>query len=157
MKKILYSILFLFLAGSLYAQNPVVTVKHGGTGASTAAGARTNLGITTGSLAPDTAVTNSASGAITIPSAYFKTWVSTYNGGAGSYTLAAPAVSDNWKRLTLVVVAAQTDTVTCSTDGFNAKGSSGTIIFGGHIGDNAELLAYNGHWFVLPSTNLTVN
>lgn len=105
-------------------------------------------------------VSNAASGAIAIPSKTGAEWLTTYNAGAGAYTLAAPTagaagVGQDGQTLKLSSLSAQAHVITGSVDGFNAKGASGTLTFGGAIGDSCELLAYNGHWYVISSKNVT--
>lgn len=105
----------------------------------------------------DTTTIAAASGAIPIP-ANNEGYVALAYSGNGSYTLAQPALSDNWKRLTIFLTAVDSAVITCSSVGFNAKDSSGEIVFGGkHIGDNVELIIYNREYYVLPATNATVN
>jgi hypothetical protein len=75
-------------------------------------------------------------------------------GSAGAYTLAAPTV--NGGVLVIVAGSAQAHVVTSSVVGFNAKGSSGTLTFGGAIGDAVILVSYNGNWYTASKINVTV-
>lgn len=82
---------------------------------------------------------------------------------AGAWTLAAPtaglpsAGGDDGKILRMIAGTAQTHTVTQTTPGFNNAGSSKDVAtFGGAIGDNLEVVAYNGKWLVLSSVNVTL-
>ena len=102
-------------------------------------------------------VTNASSYTIPVPTTRTGTLVRTYNGGAGAYALAAPtAGADDYKILRIVSLSAQAHVVTCSTDGFNAKGSSGTATFAAAIGNAVYLMAYNGHWYAVMKTGVTV-
>ncbi|HZW02880.1 MAG TPA: hypothetical protein VFF68_03065 [Anaerolineaceae bacterium] len=88
--------------------------------------------------------------------------------GALGLTLLDPvAVVDDGKVLTIVSVAAQACTVTLSgpddeagdptaSAGFNSDATKNLATFGGAIGDNLTLLAYNGEWLVLNSVNITL-
>ena len=92
-------------------------------------------------------------GAITIQNAL----VFLSKGSAGAITLAAPTSGTHDKIIVRVVaISAQAHVITGSVDGFNAKGSSGTITFGGAIGDSVTLVAYLGHWYTLAKINATV-
>lgn len=72
---------------------------------------------------------------------------------AGAYTLAVP--TRDGVILRLVASTAAAHVVTQATVGFNAKGASGTITFGGAIGDSVALVSYNGNWYVLSDNNIT--
>ena len=76
--------------------------------------------------------------------------------GVGAYTLAAPvATTDDGKVLTLLATSANAHVVTSAVVGFNAKGSSGTLTFGGAIGDTAILVAKGGNWYLKSRVNVT--
>jgi hypothetical protein len=81
-------------------------------------------------------------------------------GTAIALTLAPPvaglpnASGDDGKVLRIVSTTAAAHVVTCS-DGFNAKGSSGTATFGAAIGNAATLVAYNGHWYNVAQAGIT--
>lgn len=92
-------------------------------------------------------------GAITIQNAS----VFLSKGSAAAITLAAPtAGTHDGIIIRVVAISAQAHVITGGVDGFNAKGSSGTITFGGAIGDSVTLVAYNGHWYTLAAINATV-
>lgn len=77
--------------------------------------------------------------------------------GAGAITIAAPtAVTHDGYVLVLVAGTAQAHVVTSATVGFNAKGSSGTLTFGGAIGDSAVIIARNGNWYVVSVKGVTI-
>lgn len=76
-------------------------------------------------------------------------------GSAGAITIAAPAAADNGKRIQIVATTAQAHVITCTGEGFNGKGSTGTLTLGGARGDGATLLAYNQHWYVVNRVNAT--
>lgn len=87
----------------------------------------------------------SADGAITIKSGVC---VIT-KGTAAALTLAAPtAGADDGKRLLIVSTTAAAHTVTQTTPGIN-NGSTASDVgtFGAAIGNNIELVAYNGIWY----------
>jgi len=81
----------------------------------------------------------------------------------GAWTLAAPtaglpsAGGDDGKILRMIAGTAQAHTVTQTTPGFNNGGSAKDVAtFGGAVGDNLEVVAYNGEWLVLSSVNVTL-
>lgn len=77
--------------------------------------------------------------------------------GAGAITLAAPtATTHDYIEIEVIAISTQAHVITGSVDGFNAKGSSGTITFGGAIGDSVRLRAYQGHWYTIAKVNVTV-
>lgn len=77
--------------------------------------------------------------------------------GAIAATLASPAATtDDGKLLVIVSITAQAHTVTL-TAGFNGGGASKDVAtFGGAIGDGLVLVAYQGKWYILTSTNITL-
>lgn len=101
----------------------------------------------------DTTVAITGDGAITIaPSSVFLS-----KGSAAAITLAAPtAVTHDGYIIRVVAISAFAHVITGSVDGFNAKGSSGTITFGGAIGDSVTLEAKGGHWYTVGKVNVTV-
>lgn len=113
------------------------------------------------STTPTPVIQSAASGAIAIPALSPAQLIITYNGGAGAYTLAAPTAGgpgtgQDGQRLVLITTTAQAHVVTSGVDGFNAKGSSGTLTFTATIGNACELIAYNGHWYAITKTGVTV-
>jgi hypothetical protein len=101
----------------------------------------------------DTCVVITGDGAITIaPSSVFLS-----KGSAAAITLAAPtSVTHDGYIIRIVATSAFAHVITSGVDGFNAKGSSGTITLGGAIGDSATLIAKAGHWYTLGKVNATV-
>lgn len=96
----------------------------------------------------------SAAGAIAIkPSTVFIT-----KGTAAAMTLAAPtAGTHDGVEIVIVAATAAAHTVTNSSPGFNGAGTSGDVAtFGGAVGDNIRVVAYNGKWHVLSSVNVTL-
>lgn len=84
-------------------------------------------------------------GAITI-----KNGVVTLNkAGVIAATLADPiATTDDFKRLSIVALTAQANTVT-SASSFGGGGAGKDVAtFGGAIGDGLHLMAYQGKWYV---------
>lgn len=92
----------------------------------------------------------SGDGAITIPSGT----VYLSKGSAGAITIALP--DQDGQTITVITTTAQAHVITQATDGFNAKGSSGTITFTAAIGNACVLKSYNGHWYVPVKTGVTV-
>lgn len=77
--------------------------------------------------------------------------------GAGAITIVAPTtVTHDGFIIRVVATSAQAHVITSAVDGFNAKGSSGTVTFGGAIGDSVTLVAHGGHWYVIGKVNVTV-
>ena len=78
--------------------------------------------------------------------------------GVAAMTLAAPtAGTDDGKVLVIVAATANAHTVTQATPGFNNAGTSGDVAtFGGAIGDNMVVVAYNGRWHVISLRNVTL-
>lgn len=102
-------------------------------------------------------VSNAASDTILVPKFKRAAYLITYNGGAGAYGIHAPtAGTDDGKELWIITLSAQAHVITSNTDGFNAKGSSGTVTFTAAIGNAVLLRAYNGHWFTIVKTGVTV-
>ena|SRR5438132_4117409 len=82
--------------------------------------------------------------------------VITKSSAAAVMTLAAPtAATDDGKVLRVVSTTAQAHTVTTPANKLN--GNKLTATFGGAVGDCLDLIAYNGVWYVLPSTNITLS
>jgi len=78
--------------------------------------------------------------------------------GVAAMTLAAPtAGTDDGKILRIVATTANAHTVTQTTPGLNNLGTSGDVAtFGGAVGDSLTLVAYNGIWYILGKTNVSV-
>lgn len=77
-------------------------------------------------------------------------------GSAAAITIAAPTATTHDRiQIEVIALTAQAHVITCATVGFNAKGSSGTLTFGGAKGDSVKLRAYNGNWYVVASVNVT--
>jgi hypothetical protein len=77
--------------------------------------------------------------------------------GVAVMTLAAPtAGTDDGKILRIISTTANAHTVTQTTPGFNNAGSAKDVAtFGGAVGDQFAVIAYNGIWYILSSTNVT--
>jgi len=77
---------------------------------------------------------------------------------AATVTLAAPtATTHDGMILNIVSTTAQTHTVANASPGFNNGGSGkDTATFGGAIGDGFVVVAYQGAWYLLTSTNVTL-
>lgn len=78
--------------------------------------------------------------------------------GVAAMTLAAPTAGiDDGKTLTIIAATANAHTVTQTTPGFNSASTSGDVAtFGGAIGDNMVIRAYNGAWHVITLRNVTL-
>ena len=72
---------------------------------------------------------------------------------AGLPTATPPG--DDGKVLRIVSTTAAAHVITCS-QGFNAKGASGTATFGAAKGNGLILISYQGRWYVLASTGITL-
>lgn len=136
---------FTALSGSTIATNTIAeTTSANGV-------AVDGLTIKDGGLGAVQAITGD--GAITIAN-YALVLLS--KGSAAAITLAAPTAGTHDRfEVTVVAISAQAHVITGSVDGFNAKGSSGTLTFGGAIGDSVTLVAYNGHWYTKSRINVT--
>lgn len=71
---------------------------------------------------------------------------------AGLPTAATPG--DDGKILRITSATAVAHVITCS-QGFNAKGSSGTATFGLAKGNGMVLMAYQGQWYNVSNTGIT--
>src|ERR1700743_595738 len=111
-----------------------------------------------------TAVDNSANvqvlsgdGAITITQGA----VHITKGSIAAITIASPtaglpsAGGNDGQELVVVSETAFAHVITNSTDGFNAKGSSGTATYGAAKGNVVRLRARNGHWWAVGNTGVT--
>lgn len=94
-------------------------------------------------------------GAIAIPAASADYYIT--KGSIAALTLAAPAAgTDDNKELTIWSETAFAHVITGGVDGFNSKGSSGTLTFGAAKGSSCKLKARNGHWWVTALNGVTV-
>ena len=95
-----------------------------------------------------------ANGAISL---YSHTAVIT-KGTAAALTLAAPtADTHDGVVITVISTTAAAHTVTATTIGFNAGDAASDVgTFGGAIGDGFSFVAYQGEWYVLTNTNVTL-
>lgn len=92
-------------------------------------------------------------GAITVQNAL----VVLSKAGAGAITIVAPSAGTQDGILIQVFsTTAQQHVITCASVGFNGAGSSGTVTFGGAIGDGVTLRAYNGQWYVVVNTECAI-
>lgn len=97
--------------------------------------------------------TMTADGAITIKNGV----VALNKAGVLAATLANPtATTDDGKRLCILALQAQANTVTV-TGGFgNGGGGEDIATYSGAIGDNLNLLAYQGFWYITGVHQVTV-
>lgn len=78
-------------------------------------------------------------------------------GSAAAITIAAPTSgTHDGIKIWVYAGSAQAHVITCSTDGFNAKGSSGTVTFTAALGNSVLLHAQSGHWYTLVKNGVTV-
>lgn len=92
-------------------------------------------------------------GAITIQNAT----VLLSKAGAGAITLAAPtAGTHDLIEIEVITLTAQAHVITSGVEGFNDKGSSGTVTFTAAIGNSVRLKAWNGNWYVVGKNGVTV-
>jgi hypothetical protein len=77
-------------------------------------------------------------------------------GSAAAITVVAPtAVTDDGKIILVYSETAFAHVVTCATDGFNAKGSSGTMTNAATADDYFMMVARNGHWRIIANVGFT--
>jgi hypothetical protein len=92
-------------------------------------------------------------GAITIQNAI----VLLSKAGAGAITIAAPtAGTHDGILIEVITLTAQAHVITSGVEGFNDKGSSGTVTFTAAIGNSVTLRAWNGNWYVVNANGVTV-
>jgi len=96
-----------------------------------------------------------ADGAITVKNGVVK--IAKTVAGVVAATLANPtAGTDDFKRLLIISNQAQANTVTV-TGGFgNGGGGEDVLAFSGVVGDNVELVAYGGFWYITGGHQFTV-
>jgi hypothetical protein len=119
----------------------------------------TGTGIVTGSQikAREFVLAMGVDGAVTIP-AYSQTIYFT-KAGVCAATLANPtATTHDGVRLTFIATQAQANTLDNSAGaGFNGGGAGSDVAtFGGAVGDNIVIEAYQGKWYVISSVNVTL-
>lgn len=110
-------------------------------------------GNVTGFASGDTPTVLSGDGAITVAPGTIKIT----KGTAAAITLAAPTTpAQDGIIIEVFSTTAAAHVITCASDGFNAKGSSGTATFGAQIGNYLKLRAEGGHWLALVKTGVTI-
>lgn len=78
-------------------------------------------------------------------------------GSAAAITIAAPtAGTDDGKVLMIVAETAFAHVVTCSSNGFDDKGASGTLTWTAAKGNSVILIARNGRWWVCAPRGVAV-
>jgi hypothetical protein len=92
----------------------------------------------------------------------YSTYILT-KGGAAAITLGAPvagkpsAGGQDGFQIKFIAGSAQAHVVTNASPGFNGGGSSKDVAtFGGALGDQLSLEAYNGAWYIVSATNITL-
>lgn len=73
---------------------------------------------------------------------------------AAAITIALPDQDGQW--IIVITQTAQAHVITQATDGFNAKGSSGTVTFTAAVGNAVLLVSDSGHWWAPVKTGVTV-
>lgn len=99
----------------------------------------------------------SANGAISVPTANTTYYIT--KAGVAAMTLVDPtATTHDGLVLTFISTTAQAHTLSnAAGSGFNAGGAASDVgTFGGAIGDNIQITAYQGKWLVLTKTNVTL-
>ena len=78
--------------------------------------------------------------------------------GASAMTLAVPtATTHDGITITVISTTAQAHTVTATTVGFNAGNAASDVgTFGAAIANVFSFVAYQGEWYVLTNTNVTL-
>ncbi len=110
-----------------------------------------------GSSYSETTAVASADGAIETILANKQGCVHITKGSAIALTLAAPvAGDDDGKCIYVVAETAFAHVITSGVDGFNAKGSSGTVTWTAAKGNGIWLYARNGHWWASPASGVTI-
>lgn len=94
--------------------------------------------------------TISGDGAITLSSGI----VILSKGSAAAITIALP--DQDGQQLYVVTSTAQAHVITQGTDGFNAKGSSGTCTYTAAVGNAVMLISQGGHWWAPVKTGVTL-
>lgn len=113
----------------------------------------THTGAVVGFASKDTPTTIAGDGAITVASGTIRLT----KGSAAAITIVAPTTpaQDNII-IDVYSTTAQAHVITCASDGFNAKGSSGTATFSTDVGNFLRLRADTGHWLAIIKTGVTV-
>lgn len=95
-----------------------------------------------------------ANGAINILDGY----VYLTKAGVAAMTLADPPKDANGVTLTILALTANAHTVSnAAGSGFNGGGAGADVgTFGGAVGDKLTVTAYNGVWYVVHNTNVTL-
>lgn len=107
--------------------------------------------------APVPPVPLSANGAVSIPNVS-TTFVLT-KAGVAAMTLANPTAGvHDGVRLTFIATTANAHTISnAAGSGFNSAGAAGDVgTFGGAIGDNLVIEAYQAKWYVVSKVNVTI-
>jgi hypothetical protein len=136
---------FTALSGSIIATNTIAET--------TAASGVTidGLLIKDGIVGTTQAITGD--GAITIQNAV----VLLSKAGAGAITIAAPtAGTHDGILIEVITLTAQAHVLTSGVEGFNDKGSSGTVTWTAAIGNSVTLRAWNGNWYTVVKNGVTV-
>jgi hypothetical protein len=74
----------------------------------------------------------------------------------GNYKILRPSISDGGKLMLISSLTPYAHNVVCETNGFNGKGSLGTLTFNGIIGNSVLLLAALNRWYVILTNGVTV-
>lgn len=92
----------------------------------------------------------------------YSTYILT-KGGAAAITLGAPVAGKpeaggmDGFQIKFIAGSAYAHVVTNASPGFNGGGSSKDVAtFGGALGDHLSLEAYNGAWYIISTTSITL-
>lgn len=99
-----------------------------------------------------------ASGAVAVP-AVSKTFIITKSSAGAAMTIVDPtATTHDGVRLTFISATAQAHSLDNSAgSGFNGAGAGGDVAtFDGNIGSGITIVAYQGTWYILASTGITL-
>lgn len=77
-------------------------------------------------------------------------------GSAQAMTLANPTLAQNGLVIHIVAISAQAHTVTFATGLYGGTSAEDVATFGGAIGDNMTLMAWNGNWLLIGVRNVTI-
>ena len=123
-----------------------MTVTGEVTGASLTVGSQGKFEETTQAMTADNAITIK-NGVVTLDKA-----------GVLAATLASPtATTDDYKRLLIVGLQAQANTITPAAAFGNGGAGENLATASGVIGDSLELMAYQGYWYITGSHQMTIS
>lgn len=105
-----------------------------------------------GGVIPQAVTVISGDGAITVTPSV----VALTKGSAAAITIAAPTAAQEGTYIRVYTETAFAHVLTCASNGFNDKGSSGTVTLTNAKGNGFLLLARNLKWWVVQTLGATV-